>query len=65
MSTNTATQNHPAITSDHLRRLAVVYMRQSTEEQVQKKTGSTQYQRNLADIAPGVRLVRFPDKNNR
>ena len=51
MSTNTATQNHPAITPDHLRRFAVVYMRQSSEEQVQKNTGSTQHQRNLADIA--------------
>ena len=44
-------QNHPLITPDHLRRLAIVYVRQSTEEQVRDNTGSTQYQRGLAEVA--------------
>ena len=44
-------QTHPMITHDHLRRLAVIYIRQSTEDQVRENTGSTQYQRNLAAVA--------------
>jgi DNA invertase Pin-like site-specific DNA recombinase len=51
MTNEVSLQTHPWITADHLRRLAVVYMRQSTEEQVQKNTGSTQYQRDLATVA--------------
>src|SRR5437764_1237109 len=42
---------HPLITSDHLRRGAVVYIRQSTEEQVRENTGSTDFQRSLAAVA--------------
>ena len=43
-------QTHPLITSDHLRRLAIVYVRQSTEEQVRDNTGSTEYQRGLTEV---------------
>ena len=42
---------HPLITHDHLRRLAVIYIRQSTEEQVRNNVGSTEFQRGLADVA--------------
>ena len=45
------TQAHPLIRSEHLRRLAVVYVRQSTEEQVRDNTGSTDAQRALAGTA--------------
>ena len=51
MSANVAIQNHPAITPDHLRRRAVVYLRQSTEEQVRENTGSTDFQRGLKQVA--------------
>ena len=43
-------QTHPLITPDHLRRLAIVYVRQSTEEQVRDNTGSTEYQRGLTEV---------------
>jgi len=43
---------HPGlIRPEHLQRLAVVYLRQSTPGQVQKHTGSTAAQRDLADVA--------------
>src|SRR4030095_6603779 len=44
-------QTHPMITHDHLRRLAIIYIRQSTEDQVRENTGSTEYQRSLAAVA--------------
>ena len=44
-------QTHPLITPDHLRRLAIVYMRQSTEEQVRDNVGSTEFQRGLTEVA--------------
>jgi DNA invertase Pin-like site-specific DNA recombinase len=44
-------QTHPLVTRDHLRRLAVIYIRQSSEEQVRNNTGSTDYQRSLAAVA--------------
>ena len=44
-------QSHSLITPDHLRRLAVIYIRQSTEEQVRDNVGSTQYQRSLVAVA--------------
>jgi DNA invertase Pin-like site-specific DNA recombinase len=44
-------QTHPLITPDHSRRLAVIYIRQSTEEQVRNNVGSTEYQRSLAAVA--------------
>jgi hypothetical protein len=44
-------QFHPLITPDHLRRFAVVYIRQSTEEQVRENTGSTDFQRRLGAVA--------------
>jgi DNA invertase Pin-like site-specific DNA recombinase len=51
-------QTHPLIKADHLRRLAVVYCRQSTQKQVEQNTGSTQFQRNLAEVA---RQYGWPD----
>jgi DNA invertase Pin-like site-specific DNA recombinase len=44
-------QTHPLINSDHLHRRAVIYIRQSSEEQVRKNTGSTDYQRTLPAVA--------------
>src|SRR5436309_2371283 len=44
-------QTHSLIAPDHLRRLAVIYIRQSTEEQVRENTGSTDFQRSLAAVA--------------
>src|SRR5437660_11237735 len=41
----------PRITRDHLNRDVVVYVRQSSERQVLENTGSTEYQRSLAEIA--------------
>src|SRR5215831_1899090 len=42
---------HPLITPDHLRRKAIIYLRQSTPEQVRENTGSTDFQRSQADLA--------------
>ena len=66
MSTSVAIQSHPAISPDHLRRLAVVYMRQSTEEQVRENTGSTEFQRGLNEVAlsygwPESQIVTIED----
>src|SRR6185369_15142155 len=44
-------QIHSLITIDHLRRSAIVYLRQSTEQQVRDNTGSTDFQRSLANVA--------------
>ncbi|MBI1883565.1 MAG: recombinase family protein [Chlamydiae bacterium] len=46
--------NKTKITSDHLRRNAYVYVRQSTEYQVQNNLESKQRQYALADIAKGL-----------
>src|SRR5262249_33472879 len=43
--------SHSLITPDHLRRKALIYLRQSTMEQVERNTGSTQFQRNQVDLA--------------
>ena len=51
-------QTHPLITPDHLRRLAVVYIRQSSEEQVRDHIGSTEFQRSHVEIA---RTLGWPD----
>jgi DNA invertase Pin-like site-specific DNA recombinase len=51
MNSELANKTHLLITPDHLRRVAVIYLRQSTPEQVQKNTGSTAYQRSLAAVA--------------
>ncbi len=51
-------KTHPLITPDHLRRLAIVYCRQSTEKQVDQNTGSADYQRSLAEVA---RSYGWPD----
>ena len=51
-------QIHSLITIDHLRRSAIVYLRQSTEQQVRDNTGSTDFQRSLANVA---RSYGWPD----
>jgi DNA invertase Pin-like site-specific DNA recombinase len=51
-------QTHALITPDHLRRRAVIYVRQSTEKQVRENTGSTDFQRSLAEVA---RSYGWPD----
>jgi DNA invertase Pin-like site-specific DNA recombinase len=51
-------RTHPAITPQHLRRLAVVYVRQSSERQVRENTGSAAFQRSLAAVA---RSYGWPD----
>ena len=51
MKNDEITNTHPLIKPEHLRRLAVVYIRQSTEEQVRENTGSTDFQRSLAGVA--------------
>ncbi len=52
MNNNESTnQTHPLITADHLRRSAIIYLRQSTERQVRDNTGSTDFQRGLAEVA--------------
>lgn len=62
MDTNDATANaieRPReIKAHHLARLAVVYIRQSTQKQVDKNTGSTDFQRRLADYA---RALGWPE----
>jgi DNA invertase Pin-like site-specific DNA recombinase len=42
---------HPLITAEHLLRKAVVYIRQSSVEQVEKNTGSQAYQRSQFELA--------------
>ena len=44
-------ETHPLITLEHLRRKAVIYIRQSSEEQVRENTGSTDFQRSLMVVA--------------
>jgi DNA invertase Pin-like site-specific DNA recombinase len=39
------------ITPEHLRRKALVYLRQSSLEQVERNTGSQAYQRNQVELA--------------
>ena len=51
MTSRPANRTLPAITPEHLRRLAVIYLRQSTPEQVQKNTGSAEFQRGLREVA--------------
>jgi DNA invertase Pin-like site-specific DNA recombinase len=50
--------HHPLIKPDHLRRRAVVYIRQSTEDQVRENVGSTAYQRSLTAVP---RSYGWPD----
>lgn len=47
-----ATPRPPQIRAEHLRKLAIVYLRQSSAVQVREHTGSTAAQRALADL-PG------------
>jgi DNA invertase Pin-like site-specific DNA recombinase len=51
-------QTHPLITSDHLRRLAIIYVRQSSEQQVRDNVGSTELQRGLTAVP---RSYGWPD----
>jgi DNA invertase Pin-like site-specific DNA recombinase len=55
-SENTIT--HTLITPDHLRRKAIIYLRQSTMEQVRHNSGSTDFQRSQAELA---REYGWPD----
>lgn len=41
------------IRPEHLRKLAIIYVRQSSEEQVEKNTGSTEDQRSLVTLPRG------------
>jgi DNA invertase Pin-like site-specific DNA recombinase len=50
--------SHSLITPDHLRKRALIYLRQSSMEQVERNTGSTQFQRNQVDLA---RSYGWPD----
>jgi hypothetical protein len=47
-------ETHPLVTSDHLRRKAVTYIRQSSEEQVRENTGSADFQRGLKSSPRGT-----------
>jgi DNA invertase Pin-like site-specific DNA recombinase len=47
----TGTLTNPLITPEHLRRKAIVYLRQSSIEQVEKNTGSQAFQRSQVDMA--------------
>jgi DNA invertase Pin-like site-specific DNA recombinase len=59
MKTNQAeTLTHPLITAEHLRRKAIIYLRQSSLEQVEKNTGSQAFQRSQEDLA---RVFGWPD----
>src|SRR5918996_5228247 len=59
MNDNEATnRTHPLIQPEHLRRLAVVYCRQSSQKQVEQNTGSAMFQRNLTEVA---RECGWPD----
>ena len=49
---------HPLITPEHLRRKAIVYLRQSSLEQVEKNIGSQAFQRSQEDLA---RLYGWPE----
>ncbi len=49
---------HPLITPEHLRRKAMIYLRQSSLEQVEKNTGSQAFQRTQAELA---RAYGWPD----
>jgi hypothetical protein len=52
------TLSNPLITPEHRRRKAIVYLRQSSLEQVEKNTGSQFFQRNQIDLA---RAYGWPD----
>ena len=58
MNDKARTQIHPLITPERLQQFAVVYLRQSTPEQVQNNSGSAAYQKSLAAVA---RAHGWPD----
>ena len=52
MKTNqAATLSHPLINGDHLRRKALIYVRQSSPDQVRENTGSQALQRSQEELA--------------
>jgi DNA invertase Pin-like site-specific DNA recombinase len=58
MNSERKTESHPLITPEHLARFAVVYLRQSSPQQVQNNNGSTAFQRDLVVVA---RSYGWPD----
>jgi DNA invertase Pin-like site-specific DNA recombinase len=57
-SNEAGTLSNPLITPEHRRRKAIVYLRQSSLEQVEKNTGSQAFQRSQFDLA---RAYGWPD----
>ena len=59
MKTNeAAVLSHPLITADHLKRKVLIYVRQSTPDQVRENTGSQAFQRSQDELA---RLYGWPE----
>ena len=58
MKVNKSTITRPLVTADHLRRKAIIYVRQSTMEQVRHNSGSTDFQKMQAELA---RQYGWPD----
>jgi hypothetical protein len=58
MNTKPKNETHALISPKHLRQLAVVYAKQSTEQQAKKNTGGLRRQRTLAEVA---RSYGWPD----
>ena len=54
-----------AVTADHLRRLACLYVRQSSLQQVHDHQESTARQYALKAAGPGARLGGRPDRGHR
>jgi len=50
-SANMTLLTNPLITTQHLTRRALIYIRQSSLDQVERNTGSQAFQRNQADLA--------------
>ncbi len=65
MNSDEITKQSIIDTIDHLRRSAIVYLRQSTEQQVRDNTGSTDFQRSLANGGTILWMAGCPDRNNR
>ena len=50
-NTTKPTLTHPLIKAEHLNRMAIIYVRQSSLEQVEHNTGSQAFQRSQFDVA--------------
>jgi DNA invertase Pin-like site-specific DNA recombinase len=50
-SDDSPTLSHPLITREHRRRKVLIYLRQSSIEQVEKNTGSQAFQRDQVQLA--------------